>query len=322
VSKPSLLTSARPSVLLLPFQEHVLSRKPFDDDDLADRVPLPELLAELSRASDPTFTDETAEALGLDFESADRLSTYPDASHGPEPVPEWVITTANAYDEELGALKSGKEADVRVVRRTALADGAWTLLASKQFRDADHRNFHRDAGYLEGRKTRRSRNTRAMATRTTFGRELIAGQWASAEFQALSLLWAAGIPVPYPVSFDGEELLMEFIGDEDGTAAPRLAAVRPSHTEIDDLLGQALAALRGLAELGYAHGDLSPYNVLVYEGRLVLIDLPQVVDLVGNPQGPEFLMRDARNLLGWFATKGAVVDVEDVVRELRAITPR
>ena len=44
-----------------------------------------------------------------------------------------------------------------------------------------------------------------------------------------------------------------------------------------------LAALGTLAVLGRAHGDLSPYNVLVQDGRLVLIDLPQVVDVVAAP---------------------------------------
>ncbi len=55
-----------------------------------------------------------------------------------------------------------------------------------------------------------------------------------------------------------------------------------------------------LADAGYAHGDLSPYNVLVHDGRLVLIDLPQAVDLVGNPQGFAFLRRDCDNICTWF----------------------
>ena len=43
-------------------------------------------------------------------------------------------------------------------------------------------------------------------------------------------------------------------------------------------------ALAVLARAGFAHGDLSPYNLLVHDGRLVVIDLPQVVDVVANPQ--------------------------------------
>ena len=72
-------------------------------------------------------------------------------------------------------------------------------MAAKQYRDAQHRMFHRDAGYLEGRRMRKSRETRAVETRTAFGRELIAGQWAAAEFAVLSRLGQAGAAVPYPV---------------------------------------------------------------------------------------------------------------------------
>ena len=66
------------------------------------------------------------------------------------------------------------------------------MLAAKRYRDGEHRLFHRDAGYLEGRRVRRSREMRAMTNRTAFGKELIAGQWAAAEFGALAQLWQVG----------------------------------------------------------------------------------------------------------------------------------
>jgi RIO kinase 1 len=231
------------------------------------------------------------------------FSTWDVAQHGPEPFPDWVITDHNALDTELGILKTGKEADVHLVRR-ALPGGPEVLLAAKRYRTSEHRMFHRDAGYQEGRRTRRTRDTRAMARRTTYGRDLLAGQWALAEFDALGRLWRAGAPVPYPVQLLGHELLLEFIGDPDGTAAPRLAQYRASPGELADLFGQCVDAMRLLAQAGYAHGDLSAYNLLVHDGRLVLIDVPQIVDLVANPQGPTFLERDCRNVLTWFASRG------------------
>jgi RIO kinase 1 len=230
-------------------------------------------------------------------------STWYDATHGPEPFPAWVITSHNALDTELGILKTGKEADVHLIRR-ALPGGPETFLAAKRYRTSEHRMFHRDAGYTEGRRVRRSRETRAMARRTTFGRDLLAGQWAAAEFAALSALWQAGAPVPYPVQLLGTELMLEFIGDADGTAAPRLAQCRPDPVELAGLFEQCVAAMRLLARAGYAHGDLSAYNLLVHDGRLVMIDLPQVVDLVANPQGPEFLHRDCTNICTWFERRG------------------
>ena len=178
------------------------------------------------------------------------------------------------------------------------------MLAAKRYRSGHHRLFHRDAGYLEGRHVRRSRENRAMATRTSFGRHLIAGRWAAAEFDILGRLWSTGVGVPYPVQLGDAEVLMEFIGNPDGTAAPRLAELRPDAAELDDLWHQCEAVLGALAFSGYAHGDLSAYNVLVDRGRLVLIDLPQVVDLVGNPQGLAYLRRDCDNICRWFIAHG------------------
>jgi RIO kinase 1 len=59
-----------------------------------------------------------------------------------------------------------------------------------------------------------------------------------------------------------------------------------------------------LARQGHTHGDLSPYNLLVHGGRLVLIDLPQLVDVVANPQGVAFLQRDVRTVAAWFVARG------------------
>jgi RIO kinase 1 len=271
-------------------------RRRFDDDDSTF---LKRGRLEPALTTDPDLPD-----------TGDGWSSWDAAVHGPEPRPDWVVTEHAAVDVELGMLKTGKEADVFLVRRHVPDTGRTSLLAAKRYRDADHRMFHRDAGYLEGRRVRRSREMRAMTNRTSFGRELIAGQWAAAEFDALSRLWLAGretglIAVPYPVQLSGTELMLEFIGDpEAGEAAPRLAQTRPDPETLDSLWRQLVDALTVLARAGLAHGDLSPYNLLVDAGRLVLIDLPQVVDVVGNPQGPSFLARDVTRVAEWFAARG------------------
>jgi RIO kinase 1 len=230
-------------------------------------------------------------------------SSWDVAQHGPDPFPEWVITDLNALDTELGVLKTGKEADVHLVHR-GLPGGLGCLLAAKRYRTNEHRLFHRDAGYQEGRRTRRTRDTRAIAGRTGYGRDLLSGKWARAEFDALSRLWLAGAPVPYPVQLSGTELMLEFIGGDNGTAAPRLAQCRPTLEELADLYAQCVDAMLLLARAGYAHGDLSAYNLLVHDDRLVVIDVPQIVDLFANPQGPEFLQRDCVNVCRWFAGRG------------------
>lgn len=252
----------------------------------------------------------------------DRWSTWDRAQHGPRPLPAWVVTELAAVDTELGVLKTGKEADVHLLRRGIPGDRRQCLLAAKRYRSSEHRQFHRDAGYLEGRRMRRSREMRAIETRTTFGRNLIAEQWAVAEFDALSRLWAIGAPVPYPVQRDGIELLIEFLGSDDGQAAPRLAQLRPGEDELRDLWLQLVAALEQLASEGLAHGDLSAFNLLVHSGRLVLIDLPQVVDVVANPRGVDFLTRDVRTAARWFNARGlpeSATDAETLIAELREV---
>jgi RIO kinase 1 len=245
-------------------------------------------------------------------------STWDVAQHGPAPYPDWVITDRNALDTELGILKTGKEADVHLVRR-ALPGGPESLLAAKRYRGSEHRMFHRDAGYQEGRRTRKSRDARAIAKGTAYGREIAAGKWAFAEFEALSRFWELGAPVPYPVQLNGSELMLEFIGEPDGTAAPRLAQCRPGRAELADLFAQCVEAMRLLARAGFAHGDLSPYNLLVHRGRLVVIDVPQVVDIFANPQGPAYLERDCSNVCRWFAGRGLdTAELEQLYGDLMA----
>ncbi|TDC54439.1 RIO-like kinase [Jiangella ureilytica] len=237
----------------------------------------------------------------------DRWTTWDDSTageRGPRPYPDWVVTDLGAVDTELGILKTGKESDVFLLERSVPGTERATLMAAKRYRDPKHRMFHRDVGYREGRRDKESRVNRAIAKGSAFGREAIAGQWARAEFDALTSLWSAGVTVPYPVQILGTELLMEFIGDGDGGAAPRLAQLRPTPDERDDLWDQLAHNLTLLALAGYAHGDLSAYNLLVHDGRLVVIDVPQIVDVVGNPHGREFLDRDVRNVGGWFTARG------------------
>jgi RIO kinase 1 len=249
----------------------------------------------------------------------DRWTTWGDGEQGPRPRPGWVVTELAAADSELGMLKTGKEADVHLIRRELPDTKQGCLLAAKRYRSNEHRMFHRDAGYLEGRRMRRSREMRAIANRTAFGRNLIAEQWTVAEFAALSRLWSIGAPVPYPVQRSGTELLMEFVGDADGGAAPRLAELRPAGDELVGLWQQLVAALELLASEGMTHGDLSAYNVLVHDGHVMLIDLPQIVDVVANPRGPEFLARDVANVMGWFQARGLPVtfgEPTDLTNEL------
>ncbi len=237
---------------------------------------------------------------------------------GPEPRPDWVVTSQGAIDTDLGILKTGKEADVFLLERADPADpGAAVVMAAKRYRSAEHRTFHRAAAYTEGRSTKRSRDERALKRKSTWGKVVAASEWAVSEWDALKRLWALGVPVPYPVQIDGQEILMEWI-THDGETAPRLAQTRPDQELLASYFDQLREALTTMVQEGVVHGDLSAYNVLAAGERLVIIDLPQLVDLVGNPAGMDFLMRDCTNICSWFRARGLAVDEHDLFGELLA----
>ena len=254
---------------------------------------------------------------------------------GPEPLPDWLVTRDAAFDTELGILKTGKEADAFLIERAvppgAPSDGESfggaerCLLVAKRYRSLEHGQFHRGSEYTEGRTVRRTRDQRAMEDRkSAWGRAVSATQWADAEFVALRSLWSAGAPVPYPVQIDGTEVLMEFVGtevtDEAGgvqaVAAPRLTRERPSDDLLESYWEQLTHGMSVLARLGFAHGDLSPYNILADGERLVIIDLPQVVDLVANPFASDVLLRDCRTVCAWFTARGLDVDADALFADL------
>ncbi|ROS49672.1 serine protein kinase RIO [Frigoribacterium sp. PhB24] len=276
-----------------------------------------------------TFSDDfvvpTFSTADPDVDADQRWSTWPAATpteRGPRPWPAWVVTSAAAIDTELGVVKTGKEADVHLVDRAVPADvvlGAGdgaraSLLAAKRYRGPEQSDFHRSSEYREGRRVRNTRDGRAMARGSQHGRRVQAGLWAAAEFDALCRMHALGVAVPYPVQISGTEILMEFVG-HGVEAAPRLAQVKDDGATLWPLFEQVREIVLGFARAGFAHGDLSPYNLLVHDGRVVAIDVPQLVDVASNPTGVDLLERDCRNVCAWFARRGFVRDPEQVFAE-------
>ncbi len=269
---------------------------------------------------DPELTPE----LFFDYRETDALapnqrwSTWDEIGvlAGPEPWPDWLITADAAIDTDLGILKTGKEADVVLVERAT--DDESIVLAAKRYRSTEHRLFRRDDSYTEGRTIRRSRDRRALAKGSAYGRTVQASQWAMAEFGYLCRFWSDGLPVPYPVQLDETELLLELIITADGDTAPRLAQTRPDRATLATYWEQLVDAMRLMARMGLAHGDLSAYNLLATGERIVLIDLPQAVDLIANPNGMEFLARDCRNVCSWFFARGLAVDPDELLADLAA----
>ena len=225
--------------------------------------------------------------------------TNPDV--GPQPAPSWLI--AEQYDDvDLGVLKEGKEATCSLVERTARDDARSHLLVAKRYRSVKHRAFRNDAMYRH--RTGGSHADKAIRLRTDLGLEIQEHVRAEREFDVLCALWAQGIAVPYPAWRFGTELLVEFIGDGE-TAAPRLVAARLDPSTARAALDQILGACADMLALGWVHGDLSPFNVLWHEGRAVLIDFPQTMDLGTHPMALDVLHRDITSLCDWARRRGA-----------------
>jgi RIO kinase 1 len=201
-------------------------------------------------------------------------------------------------DTVVRQLMSGKEAMVYVVRC-----GDETRCA-KVYKDATERSFRQAVDYTENRKVKNTRQARAMAKGTRFGRQATEAAWQSAEVDALYRLAAAGVRVPQPYNFCDGVLLMELVTDEHGDAAPRLNDVEFSAEDARLHHGTLLMEVVRMLCAGVVHGDLSEFNILlgVTDGQPgpVIIDLPQAVDAAGNNHAGRMLLRDVANLRTFF----------------------
>jgi len=198
-------------------------------------------------------------------------------------------------DTVVRQLMSGKEANVFVVR----AGGE--LRCAKVYKDATHRSFRQAALYQEGRKTKNSREARAIGKGTRFGRKAQEEAWQSVEVDTLYRLAAAGVRVPHPYAFSQGVVIMELVVDADSHPAPRLNDVELPPEVARTYHAALIRQIVRMLDAGVIHGDLSEYNILVDAAGPVIIDLPQAVDAAGNNNAAMMLERDADNVTAYFS---------------------
>ena len=216
-------------------------------------------------------------------------------------------------DSVVRQLMSGKEAMVFVVRC-----GAESRCA-KVYKEAEKRSFRQAVDYTENRKTKNSRQARAIAKGTRFGREAQEKAWQSAEVGALFRLAAAGVRVPRPYNFHAGVLLMELVTDDEGNAAPRLTDVKIAPEIAIDLHRRLIREVVRMLSAGVVHGDLSEFNILMGAEGPVIIDLPQAVDAAGNNHAPRMLVRDVDNLRRFFGRFAPELIATDYGKEIWAL---
>lgn len=250
----------------------------------------------------------------------------------PKPPKRRAVTASLADDEEAGptgplesfftdllivgepsVVKSGKEASVYCCQ--AHPRLGVPLLAAKVYKPRQQRNFKKDGIYQQGRTTLDTRADRAIANRTKKGMGMQFGMWIGCEMETLSRLHAAGADVPKPYGSASSALLLDYYG-EVGMAAPQLYTVELSAEEAPRLFDQLLRNLAIFLECDRVHGDLSPYNILYWQGSLKIIDFPQAVDPAANRQAFSLFERDVANVCEYFAGYGLEADPPQLARRL------
>ncbi|MGZ6515840.1 MAG: serine protein kinase RIO [Actinomycetota bacterium] len=216
--------------------------------------------------------------------------------------------------EVLGALKSGKEATVYVCRAERARAGA-DLVAAKVYRARTKRDFRNAAVYDDGRQFLEDRVRRAVKTKTRFGREAEAGRWTYREWERLTQLFAAGVAVPEPIGVSDGVIVMAYLGDED-RAAPRLRDVALPKDQAERAFRWLLYDIELMLGANVVHADLSPYNILWWDGKATIIDLPQAVDPRFNRSARMLLERDVANVCTYFSRMSVNADPRRIANDL------
>ncbi len=219
-------------------------------------------------------------------------------------------------DNVTRQLMSGKEAQVFVV---VCGDD---VRCAKVYKEANKRSFRQSVDYTEGRKTKNSRQARAMQKGSKYGRESQEAAWQSAEVDALYRLAAAGVRVPTPYNFYEGVLLMELVTGIDGNAAPRLNDVELSNETAREYHAFLISQVVKMLVAGIVHGDLSEFNILVGSDGPVIIDLPQAVDAAGNNHAKDMLVRDVTNLANYFGQFAPELLTTQYAKEIWALYER
>jgi RIO kinase 1 len=222
------------------------------------------------------------------------------------------LAKMDLLDELICGIKTGKEASVYLGRNR---NG---LVAVKVYTDLRVRSFKRDGLYREGRFIGDSRIEKAIEQGSKAGLDAHQVLWVQEEFRQMKHLDQHGVRVPQAIAVHGITLLMEFIGDEDGTPAPRISDLKLEKEEAYEAFRQSVQNLKLIVESGRVHGDFSTFNILWHQEHAVVIDFPQVMELKHNPNANTFLERDVHSLCKSFLKQGVKSDEAEILREIRA----
>lgn len=242
---------------------------------------------------------------------------------------EWLLNALRKFYEEelivdiLAMVKGGKEASVyRCQGHNSLGK---PFVAAKVYRPRRFRNLSNDAMYRQGRRTldadgkppqrKDHRIARAIDKKTDFGVQVQHTSWLQYEFTTMKKLFRAGGAVPEPISTGSNAILMDYIGDE-FEAAQTLNHIKLDRDEAHSLFDEVMRNIELMLEHELIHGDLSAYNILYWEGKITLIDFPQIVQLRGNSDAKFILHRDITRICQYFMKQGVDCDPEMIMADI------
>jgi RIO kinase 1 len=191
-----------------------------------------------------------------------------------------------------GPVSTGKEANIFYGER----DGVGIAIKIYRIRTA---NFTSMSSYMTG--DRRFSHVKRSRKELVFA-------WTKKEFANLSRAKESGVPVPEPLVWDRNILLMSFLGEGE-RPFPQLR-----HAELSDPAGVYRKILEYITTLytgaGLVHGDLSEFNIL-YGDQPYVIDMGQSVTR-DHPHAFQFLIRDIRNINRFFAKRCSITNERTV----------
>lgn len=228
---------------------------------------------------------------------------HPDLNH---------FSKLGLLDELVTGIKTGKEASVYLGKNDA------GFVAVKVYTDLRVRSFRHDETYREGRFIGDARIERAIEQGSEKGLDARQILWVQEEFRQMKLLYEHGVSVPQAIAVNGISILMEFIGDEDGTPAPRISDTKMDRDVAEEAFRQSVHNLKLIVKSGRVHGDYSTFNILWHNDKAVVIDFPQVMEIKHNRNAHAFLERDVHSLCKSFGKQGVVADEGRILREVQA----
>ncbi len=239
----------------------------------------------------------------------------------------WLLESLRGFYDQayitdvLALVKGGKEANVYRCEVHERLD--FPLLAAKIYRPRMFRQLRNDKMYREGRailkedghaaKETDHRLMRAVAKKTEFGVSVQHTSWLMHEYTTLQKLYSLGAAVPQPIASGENGILMGYCGDE-GLAAPPLSEVKLQRHEVEPLFREVMRNIELMLQNGMIHGDLSAYNILYWDGKITLIDFPQVTDSRSNSNARAILERDITRVCQYFRSQGMKPNPNDILR--------